>query len=153
MLKSTADIGSGIGFLAIAAGFFFQMDMDGSGVSFVFPAMLIAIIAWGGLYYLVKGILERRIDCPGGECEGEHWGNIFWVAGMSVAHALAIPIAGYWISTCAFLAITYFVLVFRNGDPVKALIHSVLFGGGFSFLVWLGFVKLMSVPTPQGMLW
>ncbi len=153
MLKSTADIGSGIGFLAIAIGFGLQMDMDGSGVSFAFPAMLIAIITWGGLYYLTKGLIERRRECPDGECTGEHWGNIFWVAFMAVVYALVIPFAGYWISTGLFLAITYFVLVFRNGSPVKALVHAVLFGGIFSFLVWVGFVKLMSVPTPQGLLW
>ncbi len=72
---------------------------------------------------------------------------------MAVVYALAIPVIGYWVSTGAFLAITYFVLVFRKESPVKALIHSLVFGGGFSFLVWLGFVKLMAVPTPQGALW
>jgi hypothetical protein len=153
MLKSTADIGSGVGFLALAAAFWFQLDKDGEGVSFAFPALLIAIIGWGGLYYLVKGIIERRRECPEGECQGEHWGNIFWVAFMAVVYALAIPVIGYWVSTGAFLAITYFVLVFRNENPLKALAHAVIFGGGFSFLVWLGFVKLMSVPTPQGALW
>ena len=153
MRKSTADMGSGVGFLAIALGFWLQMDKDGDGVSFAFPALLIAIIAWGGIYYLIKGALERRRECPEDGCQGEHWGNIFWVAFMAVVYALAIPVIGYWVSTGAFLAITYFVLVFRNGNPVKALAHAVIFGGGFSFLVWLGFVKLMSVPTPQGALW
>ena len=153
MRKSTADMGSGVGFLAIALGFWLQMDKDGDGVSFAFPALLIAIIAWGGIYYLAKGLLERRRECPEGGCQGEHWGNIFWVAFMAVVYALAIPVIGYWVSTGAFLAITYFVLVFRNGNPLKALVHAVIFGGGFSFLVWLGFVKLMSVPTPQGALW
>ncbi len=151
MRKSTADLGSGVGFLAIAGAFYYQLDKSSDGVSFIFPALLIAIIAWGGVYYLIKGALERRRECPEGGCVGEHWGNIFWVAFMAVVYAAAIPYAGYWVSTGLFLAITYFVLVFRNGSPAKALVHAVLFGGGFSLLVWLGFVKLMSVPTPQGM--
>ena len=153
MRKSTADMGSGVGFLAIAVGFWLQLDKDGDGVSFAFPALLIAIIAWGGIYYLAKGLLERRNECKDSECQDEHWGNIFWVAFMAVVYALAIPVIGYWVSTGLFLAVTYFVLVFRNDSPVKALIHALVFGGGFSFLVWLGFVKLMSVPILLGALW
>ncbi len=153
MLKSTSDIGSGLGFLAIAAAFFFQHD-GSEGVSHFFPLLLMAIIAWGGVYYLGKGILERRRECPGGECpEGEHWGNIFWVSFMALAYAAAIPTVGYWWSTGLFLGITYMGLVYRNGTPLKSFVHAALFGGGFSFLVWLGFVKLMSVPTPEGALW
>lgn len=153
MLKCTADIGSGLGFLAIAAAFFLQRD-DSTGVSRAFPLLLMGIIAWGGVYYLIKGLLEYRKECPGGECpEGEHWGNIFWVAFMAVSYAVAIPLLGYWISTGIFLAVTYMGLVFKNSNPAKMLLSAVLFGGGFSFLVWLGFVKLMSVPTPEGALW
>lgn len=153
MLKCTADIGSGLGFLAIAAAFFLQRD-DSTGVSRAFPLLLMGIIAWGGVYYLIKGLLEYRKECPGGECpEGEHWGNIFWVAFMAVSYAVAIPLLGYWVSTGIFLAVTYMGLVFKNGNPAKMLLNAVLFGGGFSFLVWLGFVKLMSVPTPEGALW
>lgn len=153
MLKSTADIGSGVGFLAIAAAFFFQYN-DAEGVSRIFPETLISIIALGGVWYLGKGIYERRMECPGNECpEGEHWGNIFWVSFMALMYAAAIPILGYWWSTGLFLAITYLGLVYRNGNIWKSLLFSVIFGSGFSFLVWLGFVKLMSVPTPEGVLW
>ena len=63
MLKCTADIGSGLGFLAIAAAFFFQHD-DSTGVSHAFPLLLMGIIAWGGVYYLIKGLLEYARSVP-----------------------------------------------------------------------------------------
>ena len=50
-------------------------------------------------------------------------------------------------------AVTDFVPAFRNESLVKALIRALVFCGGFSFLVWLGFVKLMSVPISLGALW
>lgn len=153
MRKSLSDIGSGIGFLAIAAAFFFQHDSS-TGVSSVFPLLLMGIIAWGGVYYLVRGLLELRRERPHDEAPGgEHWGNIFLVSFMAFAYAAAIPLLGYWWSTGLFLAVTYMGLVFRNGNPARMVLNAVVFGGGFTFLVWLGFVKLMSVPTPEGILW
>lgn len=155
MLKSTADIGSGLGFLAIAAAFGFQYaDLDAEGPSRIFPEILIAIITWGGFYYLGKGLLERRKECPGGECpEGEDWRNIWWVSFTAILYAIGIPTLGYWWSTGVFLGVTYLGLVYKTGDIRKAIIRSIIFGAGFSFLVWVGFVKLMGVPTPEGVLW
>lgn len=155
MRKSTSDIGSGAGFLAIAAAFFFQYS-DAEGVSRIFPETLISIIAAGGVWYLIKGLLERRGErakADTADDPSEHWPHIFWVSFMAVAYAVAIPVLGYWWATGIFLSATYLGLVWQNGAVVKSLILAVLFGGGFSFLVWLGFVKLMSVPTPEGVLW
>ncbi len=153
MRKSSSDIGSGIGFLVLAAAFFFQHD-DSTGVSHAFPLLLMGIIAWGGVYYLVRGLLERRKEKPEESAQkGEHWGNIAWVSFMALAYAAIIPVLGYWCSTGLFLALTYMGLVFRNGRPLRMVLNAVIFGGGFSFLVWLGFVKIMAVPTPQGLLW
>jgi hypothetical protein len=52
-----------------------------------------------------------------------------------------------------FLAVTYLGLVYKTGDIRKAIIRAIIFGVGFSFLVWVGFVFLMGVPTPEGALW
>lgn len=158
MRKSTSDIGSGAGFLAIAAAFFFQYS-DAEGVSRIFPETLISIIAAGGVWYLAKGLLELRGERAAKNTKGtaedtsENWPHILWVSFMAVAYAVAIPTLGYWWATGIFLAVTYLGLVFKNGNIVKSLILAALFGGGFSFLVWLGFVRLMSVPTPEGVLW
>lgn len=153
MLKSTSDIWSGLGFLGISGAFYLQHEGE-DGVSAMFPNVLMVLIALGGLYYLIRGLRERTQECPHGECpEGEHWGNIWWVSIMAIIYAAAIPFIGYWCSTGLFLAITYIGLVFRKNGLRKSLLIGIAFGGGFSFLVWVGFVKLMSVPTPEGVLW
>ena len=167
MRKAIADIGSGIGFLAIAAVFFVQHE-DGYGVSYVFPLLLMGVISLGGVYYLIKGLFEyvrerqaeKKAQAGTSAMEqqearpaGEHWGNIIWVSAMAIAYAVAIPLVGYWISTGLFLFITYIGLVRRSGNIPRSLINAAIFGGGFSLLVWVGFVKLMSVPTPEGALW
>lgn len=155
MLKSTADIGAGLGFLAIAAAFGVQYaGLDAEGPSRIFPEILICLITWGGIYYTAKGLWERRKECPGGECpEGEDWRNIWWVSFMAILYAIGIPTLGYWWSTGVFLGVTYLGLVYKTGDIRKSFIKAVIFGAGFSFLVWIGFVLLMGVPTPEGVLW
>ena len=151
MLKSRQDIWSGVGFCGIALIFFVQYS-DAEGVSRIFPEALISIIVAGGIYYLLKGFWElRREKGVKDDAPPENWGNIWWVTAMAILYASGIPFLGYWPCTFLFLMITYFGLVRKKINPAKALLIAALFGGGFSILVWLGFVKLMSVPTPSGL--
>ena len=59
MQKSTNDILCGLSFLAITVVFYIQME-ELTGVSRVFPEALLAIIAIGGLWFVIKGFWERR---------------------------------------------------------------------------------------------
>ncbi|MCQ2444335.1 MAG: tripartite tricarboxylate transporter TctB family protein, partial [Mailhella sp.] len=82
MLKGSSDIWTGVGFLAIAGAFFAQYP-ESEGVSRIFPETLMSLIALGGVYYLIRGLLEHRYECGEDGCAGENWQNIFWVTFMS----------------------------------------------------------------------
>ena len=59
MQKSTNDILCGLSFLVIALVFYIQLE-ELSGISRVFPESLLALIAIGGLWFVIKGFWERR---------------------------------------------------------------------------------------------
>lgn len=154
MRKSSSDIFAGLGFLVVA--FAFGMQYEGlTGVSRVFPEILITFIALGGIWFVGKGLWRRRSEreksaAPRGESTA--WRRVAIITVLALGYAVTIPCVGFFVSTGVFLFLAFFFLDASERDFGTKVLHGVIFSVVFSLLIWVGFVKLLSVPTPEGFL-
>ncbi len=154
MRKSSSDIWAGLGFLAVSLAFGVQYD-GLTGVSRVFPETLISFIALGGIWFVAKGLWRRRAErreSSGAEGEVTAWRRVAAITGFALCYAVAITTVGFFVSTGAFLFLSFFFLDVSERDFGTKVFHGLLFSVVFSLLIWGGFVKLLNVPTPEGIL-
>lgn len=156
MRKCIADIGAGVGFLALGAAFGLQLS-ELTGVSRIFPQALIVVVALGGVYFILKGgvaLLRERAaaepDADAGECIS--WPRVGQMSALAVGYALVVKTVGFFASTALFLFLSFLLLGDRSASVPRRVLFGVLFAGGFCFVIWAGFVKLLNVPTPVGIL-
>ena len=149
MSNSTRDILCGLCFLAISAAFALQMH-ELEDVTRVFPQLLLIVIALGGVWFVGKGLYLKRRKSAAQDDEPVAWKNVAIIAAISIVYAVAVGIFGFFTSTSAFIFCTSLVL----GDKSRGMGHLVKISAAFSIffclLLWLCFVKLLSVPTPTG---
>ena len=151
MRKSTTDLLCGLSFLGISALFGSQM-MGLKGVTRVFPQALLVVIAIGGLWFTGKGLYRRHMESKP-ECDHEPvaWKKVGLIAAMSLLYALIVNVLGFFTSSSLFILFTSLLM----GDKSRGMGHlvkiSATFTVVFCVLLWVSFVKLLSVPTPTGM--
>ena len=146
MQKSTNDILGGLSLLAITVVFYIQMEeLTGEA--------LLAIIAIGGLWFVIKGFWERR-KLSGDSLSGEHvaWGRVAYISAAGIIYAFCVSFIGFFVSTVVFMIISMFTLCDKSRGKLHVLGVSSLFGVVFTVLVWVVFCELLSVPTPTGVL-
>lgn len=153
MRKSTSDIWAGLGFLAVALAFGVQYDSL-VGVSRVFPETLISFIALGGIWFVGKGLWRRRSEDKKAGEEGEHtsWRRVAIITLFALCYAAAISTLGFFSSTGLFLFLAFLFLDASDRDFGTRIFHGLIFSIVFSLLIWVGFSKLLNVPTPEGLL-
>lgn len=152
MHKSTNDILCGLSFLVIALVFYIQLE-ELSGISRVFPESLLALIAIGGLWFVIKGFWERRkLSCDSHSNEHVAWKRVAYISAAGIIYAFCVSFIGFFVSTVVFMIISMFTLCDKSRGKLHVLGVSSLFGVVFTVLVWVVFCKLLSVPTPTGVL-
>lgn len=178
MRKSQQDIWSGISFILIGVVFGVQYG-DLTGVSRVFPEILISVIILGGVYFLIKGIIQNYLEKKNTKSvvfsqeEKEHdekiksdifsvmtkentketisWSRIFIISVLAVVLVFALEYIGFFVSSTVFTIVSYLLLGDRTLQR-SLLVRALIFAIPFIFLVWVLFVKLLNVPTPTGIL-
>ena len=152
MHKSTNDILCGLSFIVIAIVFYIQLE-ELSGISRVFPESLLALTAIGGLWFVIKGVWERR-KLSWDSLSDEHvaWGRVAYISATGIIYAFCVSFIGFFVSTVVFMIISMFTLCDKSRGKLHVLGVSSLFGVVFTVLVWVVFCKLLSVPTPTGVL-
>lgn len=152
MRKSTADLLAGVAFLAVALAFWVQLDAE-EGISRIFPLSLIVFITLGGAWCIAKSLWrrtrERGGDSPTG---GTSWKRVGSIAVLSVLYGLGIPTLGFFAATGTFLFAAFLALNSRQESLGRKALRALLFAALFSLSIWVGFVKLLNVPTPAGLL-
>ncbi len=148
MYQHTKDILAGISFLLFALLFGSQLG-NLEGVSLYFPQSIIILMAIGGVYLVIKGLLTRHKKVRDNEMLAI--GRVVVISVMSIVYVLLIPIFGFFVASIAFLFLASLVYRERDIPFAKSCVVAVLFTSIFSFLVWFGFQFLLGVPTPEGM--
>lgn len=156
MRKCVMDIWAGVGFLALAALFGVQLG-DLTGVSRVYPEALSIFVALGGMYFVFKGgvvLLRERHAVREEADDGESiaWPRVGLISVMAMGYALIVKPLGFFASTSLFLFLSFMLLGDKALPLPKRVLYGLLFAGGFCFLIWGGFVQLLNVPTPVGIL-
>lgn len=144
------DFWAGIGFLAIAAIFFLQMD-ELTGISLIFPRSLAVIIAAGGVYYIFRGFFRRGHHIPLPAEEPVAWTKIGIIGIAAFCYAFIMPHLGFLATTIAFVFCSTLILGDRSRGWGRLLSVATLYGLLFSVAVWASFTQLLNVPTPIGL--
>ncbi len=148
MYQHTKDIYAGLSFLIVAL--LFGSQLEGLyGVSLVFPQALIIFLAIGGLYLVIKGIVKRKESTRDGEAVAV--GRVVVISVLSTAYILLIPVIGFFVTSATFLFVSAYIFRERGHSLVRDLLISTGFTAIFCLFVWGCFVKLLNVPTPEGM--
>ncbi|HMM37998.1 MAG TPA: tripartite tricarboxylate transporter TctB family protein [Desulfovibrio sp.] len=149
MRRSFSDIVSGLGFLIVAAAFWFA-GRDLTGISRVFPTGLEVFLGLGGLALVFNGIRLARKEAA---CEKEFiaWNRVVLITAASVIYVLLIPLVGFYVTSVVFLFVLAMILA-EKGKGRKGMVQALAFSGGLVGLIWLVFLQILQVPTPSGAL-
>lgn len=147
------DLLAGLACIAIAAAFGLQYE-GLSGVSAIFPEVLISLIGVGGLYFVIKGLVRRNRTVTGSaDEEPVAWKGVVQITIAALIYAVLINVLGFYSATCLYIVPITLILSSREKSSLPArLLKAVLFALIFCLLIWLCFTKLLSVPTPVGLL-
>ena len=159
MRKCLSDTLAGAGFLSLAVVFGVQLG-ELSGVSRVFPQSLIIFVALGGVYFLIKGgiaLCRERAQDNNEKTEVGHgeeavaWRRIWLMSGLGILYAAALKPLGFFTATFLFLVMAVLALGDSGLSPARRVLVTLAFAGLFCLVIWIGFVKLLNVPTPEGL--
>lgn len=152
MHKGVSDIAAG-GFIGGVALLFLPETIALEGVSAVLPQLLVYGMLLGSAYLIVLGVV-RRVKSAQAEEEEEpaSMSRICIIGAGSLAYVLAAPILGFYASSFTFLFVMATILLKHDGSKVKGALLNVMFAVIMCLFVWGGFDVLLSVPTPQGLL-
>lgn len=150
MRKSLTDILCGTAFLAISAAFGCQYQ-GLAGVSRIFPESLIFLISAGGLWFVGKGLYERRGESAT-VAEKVAWKKVGRIAASATVYAAVIGILGFFSSTALFILSACLLLGDKSRGLGRLAVVGLVYGFLFSLVVWFSFTKLLNVPTPSGVL-
>jgi hypothetical protein len=147
MPRHLSDIISGLAFL-LFAGAFWWAGKDLTGISRVFPVGLEGFLALGGAALIFNGLrLARRAA----SCEKERiaWNRVVLITLASVVYILIIPLVGFYVTSVVFLFVLAMLLA-EKGKGTRGLLHALAFSAGLVGIIWLVFLNILQVPTPQG---
>lgn len=150
MRKSLTDILCGTAFLAISAAFGCQYQ-GLAGVSRIFPESLIFLISAGGLWFVGKGLYERRGESATAP-EKVAWKKVGRIAASATVYAAVIRYPGFFQQHRAVHLVRRLLLGDKSRGLGRLAVVGLVYGFLFSLVVWFSFTKLLNVPTPSGVL-
>ena len=152
MRRSIADITSGA-FIFLVAAIFHHQSEPLVGISLLLPRLLIIFMTLGGIYLMVKGFLTQKMGKDRiVDDEPVAIGRVAKISIGSIVYAIATPFLGFYPATMAFLFIMGMMLNDAAGSTRKAATLAALLTVVVTIAVWFGFAFLLSVPTPQSIL-
>jgi hypothetical protein len=151
MRKGTSDLAAGAFFVGVGL-VFLPETLTLEGVSAVLPELLVAGLLLGGVYLLALGAYRRLKTAGTEESEPSSIPRILIIGIGSVAYVLAAPVLGFYASSFVFLFIMASILAVHDTGKVKAALTNIVFACIMCAFVWTSFNYLLSVPTPEGIL-
>lgn len=150
MRSRTTDIAAGLAVLGVA-GLFHSQSTDLQGVSLLFPRMLIIFMTLGGIYLVIKGVLQAK-RAKSDDDEPVNVRRVVTISIGSILYALVIPLAGFYPASMVFLFAMAMILGDTNTNTARKAVISGAFAAVLCVVVWLGFALMLSVPTPESVL-
>jgi len=151
MRKGTSDLAAGAFFTGVGL-VFLPETLTLEGVSAVLPELLVTGLLIGGVYLLALGAYWRMKTRELEASEPSSIPRILIIGIGSVGYVLAAPVLGFYASSFVFLSIMAMILSQHEGGKAKAVLVSVVFACIMCVFVWSSFNYMLSVPTPEGIL-
>ena len=152
MRGSVRDLAAGAFSLLCAAAFYVQSGKL-KGLGRDYPLGIIIFIALGGLFLLAQG-LRRRLsgrDAIPTDAEPVAYSRVGVITAAAVAYACLIALLGFYTASTAFLFGSAMALNDAGRGWKKSAVAACALTAIMCFAVWLGFAKLLRVPTPEGL--
>ena len=153
MRSGVVDLAAGVFSLLFATAFYAQSG-ELKGVGHDYPLGLIIFIFLGGLYLLALGIHKRlsgRDSIPV-DAEPTAYSRVAVIAAASIAYVLLISLLGFYTASMFFLFGSAMALNDAGWSWQKSAMAACALTVIMCLAVWLGFAKLLLVPTPEGWL-
>ncbi|MDR2503898.1 MAG: tripartite tricarboxylate transporter TctB family protein [Deltaproteobacteria bacterium] len=146
-----ADALAGVTALVIAAIFAAQLDVL-EGMGRTLPELLLAFISLCGLLLLGNGARKylRKVKVSDGEAVSGR--RIAIVAAGSVIYVVIMPWLGFYPASMIFLCGMTLALRDQRASRRQTLRNALTVTASVCLLVWIGFTRLLNVPTPTGVL-
>ena len=153
MRSSVIDLAAGVFSLLFAAAFYVQSG-ELEGVGRQYPMGLVVFILLGGFVLLGQGIHKRlsgRDPVPA-DAEPTAYSRVALITAASVAYVLLISLLGFYMASVIFLFGSAMALNDAGWAWQKSAMAACALTVIMCLAVWLGFTKLLFVPTPEGLL-
>jgi hypothetical protein len=153
MRSSVIDLAAGVFSLLCAAAFYVQIgELEGVGRNY--PMGLIGFILLGGLFLLGLGACKRLSgrDAIPADAEPVAYRRVAVITAASVAYVLLMSLLGFYAASVIFLFGSAMALNDAGWGRQKSVLAACALTVIMCLGVWLGFAKLLRVPTPEGLL-
>jgi hypothetical protein len=155
MRSSSTDLAAGLFALLCAVAFYVQSD-GLAGVGRNYSMGLVLFIFMGGLFLLSKGVRRRWSgnDPLPENIEEVSYPRVAFILAASVAYIFSIYLVGFYIASIIFLFGSAIALsnVKNSGGWGKLALAAAIFTAVMCISVWIMFVEILYVPTPEGSL-
>ena len=153
MRSSAIDVTAGVFSLLFAAAFYVQSG-ELEGVGRAYPLGLMIFISLGGLFLLAQGACKRLSgrDAIPTDAEPVASRRVAAITAASVAYVLLISLLGFYAASIFFLFGSAMALNDASWGWRKSAMAACALTVIMCLAVWLGFTKLLFVPTPAGLL-
>ena len=151
MRNGITDMGSGV-FSILIATLFYTQTGDLSGVSLLYPQLLLGFIFIAGVFLLIQGLIKFRKGGVAEDGEPVTMSRVFLISIFAIAYVAIIPVLGFYAGSVIFLFGASMLLNDAGYGKGKAIMASCLLTVIMCLCVWGGFALLLGVPTPQGLL-
>jgi len=151
MIKNAnTDLIAGLVGLAITAAFWFSLDPEMTRLSRMFPRAMIKIMGLISVLLVIRSFVNP--DRRNLFAEGSNR-RVLVTAGHFFAWGVAIPYAGFFVSSVIVISsLVYYLALANRKVSLKVMsgwVLIVLFEVGFFYLI---FTKLLHIPLPGGFL-
>ena len=152
MRGNVRDLAAGAFSLLFAVAFYVQSGKL-KGLGRDYPLGLIIFISLGGLFLLAQGLRKLRSgrDAIPTDAEPAAYSRVAVITTAAVTYACLIALLGFYTASTAFLFSSAIVLNDAGWGWKKSAMAACALTAIMCFAVWLGFAKLLRVPTPEGL--
>ncbi|SHN65350.1 tripartite tricarboxylate transporter permease [Desulfovibrio litoralis] len=143
-----SDLIAGLSFLGVALAFYFE-GRGIEGVGAIFPLGLQIFLGIGGVLLILLGVKKSFSTVKDGFVATLP--RVLVILGASIVYAFLVETLGFFTASFVFMVFASWYLGDQSKSFIYRLVVSLIAASLVCALIWLSFVYLLGVPTPEGL--